>query len=228
MNECDSKNVLRFTKKFKVSLFPLLFLCSLILLGSNDGNREIIIEDNTLYTAMSDTVYVSASVYDINKKVISRDFTREDFIKYYYNAFNKISNATGLSVAQLYAIIFYETCANTTLWTKFNNGACIKSYSNSYVEYYDDCGNVKCKFRKYPDQKSFFEDWIKVLNNRRYDNARNKSNKECFIALKRGGWHTDQSQYNRARTANKIDRIINEHLTNLKNKVDTRNKETSY
>jgi len=221
MNDDSTESLTRLTKKFKVSLFSLLFLCSLILLGSGGGNREIVVEDNTLYEMIGDTVYVSANIFDINKKVISREFNREDFIKYYYNAFKKISNATGLSVAQLYAIIFYETAGNTALWVKFNNGACIKSYNASYVEYYDDCGSVKCKFRKYPNQRVFFEDWIKVLNNSRYDSARYKSNRDCFIALKNGGWHTDQSQYSRSRTANKIDKYINEMIE----PIDKGNKE---
>jgi len=193
-------------RSFSFSLsFLLLFIFSSFLLESRWVDYKY------YYNAEEVVVVAERSMPKVEKMVIGKEVGREDFIVHYLDVFKYISERTGLSVSQLYGIFIYECAGNSTLWAEHNNGAGIKLSiaRHGIVRMADDCGDRLCNFSSYSTQEAFFLDWIRILNLPRYRRAKNKSNLECFKALKTNGWHTDESHRQRASVANSIDRFLN-------------------
>lgn len=193
-------------RSFSFSLsFLLLFISSSFLFEERN------IDELYYYNVEEVVVVAERSIPKVEKMVIGEEVSRKEFIVHYLDLFKYISKHTELSVSQLYAIFIYECAGNSMLWTEYNNGAGIKLSiaRHGIVRMADDCGDKLCKFSSYNTQEAFFLDWIRILNLPRYREAKNKSNLECFKALKANGWHTDESQRKRASVANSIDRFLN-------------------
>jgi hypothetical protein len=201
------------SKKFKVFLFSLLFLLFGSILLPSSSDMRIVESDFNTYSYQLDTLTVTHNPLDKEKLIVGGEITREIFIKHYLESFKYISKNTGLSVAQLYTILFFETGGNNMLWRKYNNGACVKASKgrSGTTKQTDDCGSVPCIFSTYDTPELFFRDWIRILNLNRYSAAKNKTNIQCFNQLKKGGWHSDNSQHIRAKLANSIDKLISEY-----------------
>lgn len=199
-------NLVKNLRSFSFSLsFLLLFVFSSFLLESRRVDYQY------YYDAEEVVVVAERSIPKVEKMVIGKEVSREEFIIHYLDVFKYISERTDLSVSQLYAIFIYECAGNSILWKESNNGAGIKLSiaRHGIVRMADDCGDKLCKFSSYITQEAFFLDWIRILNLPRYRGAKNKSNLACFKTLKTNGWHTDESHRQRASVANSIDRFLN-------------------
>jgi hypothetical protein len=132
----------------------------------------------------------------------------------YEPLFSYIADKTKLTKGAVYAIIRQESSFRSQLFTHhYNFGGTKGRRSNRTVTYSTpEIYNgkrviIKAKFNSYDNLKDAADDFIDMINSR-YDKyiPDNATNRQIFIGLKRGGYHTDNSQYVRIRYANEYDK----------------------
>lgn len=113
----------------------------------------------------------------------------------YEEFFSYISTNSSLPFEFVVSYYWFENGKGSTLSTKHNNFGGIKYYppwhsKYAYVSFRDDCGSNKCKFASFPSVKVGADEWVRILNSKRYDECKALELKECFECFQRKGYHT--------------------------------------
>ena len=189
----------------------LLFFTLLVFNALPMGNGFTVEEaqDNYLYEVNLEEVVVTAPhPYDVPHIVIKKNSTteqRDSLIMALKPAFVYMAKKKGYTPEQISTLFMFESGGYNRLWRLGKNPFSLKSRildKDGTMKAKDDCGDIPCTFATYNTVRGAFEAMEGLLD-RVYPNAKNLSNKKFFAYLKKRGYHSDNSQYIRARMAEK-------------------------
>lgn len=141
----------------------------------------------------------------------------EESIRHYKPLFNYISYRTGFPESLIFAILWQEHRKGSSLLLSHNNIGNVKWRESLHSKYKKACfkddkyvgGRLVCSnFVSYPSLKEGADDFVKLLNSRRYQKCKGLPPKATCACFKKAGYHTDDSHWARAKNMQLYESII--------------------